>query len=93
MYSIKGSELGKPYVAPEHKGAEPTAIEGGKLYTGSCHCGRVTVAMVNKPIEDDDDAGMVVCNCSICERVSNFSPYSQHHCLEKVNTPVQKGKN
>lgn len=48
----------------------PAEVEGGKLYTGSCHCGKLTVAVHNKPLEDDKDSGMVQCNCSICERVS-----------------------
>lgn len=53
-----------------YDGAQPKAIEGGKLYTGSCHCGRVKLALMNKPLEENDDSGMVRCNCSICERVS-----------------------
>lgn len=30
----------------------------------------MTVALINKPLEDDEDSGMIECNCSICERVS-----------------------
>lgn len=48
----------------------PTAvIEGGQTYTGSCHCGALTVAIVSKPLENNPDVRLVECNCSICERV------------------------
>lgn len=41
------------------------------MYTGSCHCGKLTIAARLKTLEDDEDSGMIECNCSICERVSH----------------------
>ncbi|KAF9881821.1 glutathione-dependent formaldehyde-activating enzyme [Colletotrichum karsti] len=64
-----GSSFGDKYTPPAHKGPSPTAdIEGGKLYTGSCHCGDVTVAVMSKPLDETFEEWIVDCNCSICER-------------------------
>lgn len=41
-----GKKLPPPYEPVTYKGPEPTAkIEDAKIYTGSCHCGAVTLAM------------------------------------------------
>lgn len=60
------------YEPPAHRGELPKAeVEGGKIHSGSCHCGKVTVAVKSKPIDETfDESPFVVCNCSICERVS-----------------------
>ncbi|POR31142.1 Centromere protein V [Tolypocladium paradoxum] len=63
-----GAALGDKYVPPEYKGTLPTAFEGSKLYTGSCHCGAVSVALASKPLDETFDEQTVECNCSICER-------------------------
>ncbi|KAJ3944380.1 uncharacterized protein N0V96_005910 [Colletotrichum fioriniae] len=64
-----GASYGAKYEPHTHKGPGPTAeVEGGKLYTGSCHCGALTVAVVSKPIDETYEDGVVECNCSICER-------------------------
>ncbi|KAL0934387.1 glutathione-dependent formaldehyde-activating gfa [Colletotrichum truncatum] len=63
-----GAALGDKYTIPEHKGPLPPNIDGHKQYTGSCHCGSVTVALVNKPIDETCDDFMAECNCSICAR-------------------------
>jgi hypothetical protein len=40
---------------------------------GSCHCGKVTLAVkVDKPLDTIDAEGIVECNCSICARVSEL---------------------
>lgn len=57
------------YKPDEYSGPEPSfAIEGGKVYKGSCHCGAVTLAVKSKPLEGDPD-GVLECNCSGCVRV------------------------
>lgn len=41
-----GKNLPPLYEPAEYKGPEPTAeIEDAKIYTGSCHCGAITMAM------------------------------------------------
>ncbi|OHW91626.1 glutathione-dependent formaldehyde-activating enzyme [Colletotrichum incanum] len=64
-----GAGWGSKYEPPAHKGPNPTAeVEGGKLYTGSCHCGAVTVAVISKLIDETYEDTIIECNCSICER-------------------------
>ncbi|OHE90728.1 glutathione-dependent formaldehyde-activating enzyme [Colletotrichum orchidophilum] len=64
-----GLSYGAKYESHAHKGPEPTAkVEVGKLYTGSCHCGALTVAVVSKPIDETYEDRIIECNCSICER-------------------------
>ncbi|XWW99321.1 hypothetical protein V2A60_007330 [Cordyceps javanica] len=66
---VDGTKIGSPYEEPKHTGPLPTVeAEGGQLYTDSCHCGKLTIALKIKPLEDDKDSGMIECNCSICER-------------------------
>ncbi|KAK1988519.1 glutathione-dependent formaldehyde-activating enzyme [Colletotrichum cereale] len=66
---VNGASWGSKYEPPAHKGPNPTAkVEGGKLYTGGCHCGAVTVAVTSKPIDETYEDTVVVCNCSICVR-------------------------
>ncbi len=71
MVSVDGAKIGSPYEEHEHTGALPAVeVEGGQLYTGSCHCGKLTIAAHLKTVDDDEDSGMIECNCSICERVN-----------------------
>ncbi|KAF6804245.1 glutathione-dependent formaldehyde-activating gfa [Colletotrichum sojae] len=63
-----GASLHGGYVPPEHNGPLPPAIDGHKLYTGSCHCGAVTVALMSKPLDETFDELVAECNCSICMR-------------------------
>ncbi|KAI1210860.1 glutathione-dependent formaldehyde-activating enzyme [Annulohypoxylon truncatum] len=66
---IDGKSFGKPYEPPKFSGPEPTAvIEGGKIYTGSCHCGAVKVALKSKPLDKSSSERIMECNCSICNR-------------------------
>lgn len=68
--SFDGKSFPAPYESPKFTGPEPVGeVEGGKLYTGSCHCGAATIALKSKPI-DKDLKGLVECNCSSCGRVS-----------------------
>ncbi|RFU80578.1 glutathione-dependent formaldehyde-activating enzyme [Trichoderma arundinaceum] len=64
-----GVSRGEPYQPPAHKGELPKVGEGEALYKGSCHCGAVTIAAATKPL-DETYAGVIECNCSICERVN-----------------------
>ncbi|KAL6791288.1 Mss4-like protein [Trichoderma sp. SZMC 28013] len=66
--NIFNSKIGAEYLPPEHKGEIPPNVEGGQLYTGSCHCGAVTVAISCKPLDELNEGVVVVCNCSICTR-------------------------
>ncbi|QYS95996.1 hypothetical protein H0G86_003260 [Trichoderma simmonsii] len=66
--NIFNSKIGAEYLPPEHKGEIPPNVEGGQLYTGSCHCGAVTVALSCKPLDESNEGVVVVCNCSICSR-------------------------
>ncbi|WYZ45269.1 hypothetical protein EsH8_VIII_000585 [Colletotrichum jinshuiense] len=64
-----GAGYGAKYEHPVHKGPNPTSdVEGGKLYTGGCHCGACTVALVSKPVDETYEEMVIECNCSICER-------------------------
>ncbi|KAL7919311.1 hypothetical protein ACQKWADRAFT_301697 [Trichoderma austrokoningii] len=69
-----GASRGEPHQNPAHKGELPIAGEGELVYTGSCHCGALTVATVSKPI-DETLPGVIQCNCSICERLGSFWIY------------------
>ncbi|KAL7938756.1 Mss4-like protein [Trichoderma chlorosporum] len=65
---IFNSKIGPPYIPPEHKGDIPPNVDGGQLYTGSCHCGAVTVALSCKPLNESSEEKAVICSCSICHR-------------------------
>lgn len=76
-----GASKGEPHQAPAHKGELPAVqVEGGVTYTGSCHCGKLTVAVNTKPIDETYEMSVFVCNCSICERVSPPSLPSSPFC-------------
>ncbi|KAH0492914.1 hypothetical protein TgHK011_007841 [Trichoderma gracile] len=62
------SKVGPQYQPPEHKGDMPRIVEGDQLYTGSCHCGAVTVALSCRPLQESSEEGVIVCNCHICQR-------------------------
>ncbi|KAH7186728.1 glutathione-dependent formaldehyde-activating enzyme [Fusarium oxysporum] len=68
--ALDGRSRGSAYDPPAHKGGFPEAgIETGKLYTGSCHCGKATVAVKCNPIDETfDESPVIICNCSVCER-------------------------
>lgn len=73
--SMDGNSLGSPRVAPAHKGElPPRQVEGGVTYTGSCHCGKVTVAVNCEPLDETFPLSVIECNCSVCERVSQPLP-------------------
>ncbi|RYO76841.1 hypothetical protein DL766_010376 [Monosporascus sp. MC13-8B] len=66
---VDGASFPPVYESPVYTGPEPKAeVEGGKLYTGSCHCGAVRVAVKTKPLGKTYDAPIRECNCSICLR-------------------------
>ncbi|KAL7918039.1 Mss4-like protein [Trichoderma austrokoningii] len=65
--NIFNSKLDLQYLPPAHKGGMPSSIEGGQLYTGSCHCGAVTVALSCKPLESGEER-IEECSCDICRR-------------------------
>lgn len=67
-----GASIGDRYEPPVHRGLLPTRIlRSGKLYTGSCHCGALTVAVVSTPLNESYEH-IVHCNCSVCHMVSGF---------------------
>ncbi|WPG99105.1 Mss4-like protein [Acrodontium crateriforme] len=65
--------LAPEYVAHQFTGEMPSAKDGSqRIYTGSCHCGDVRVALKSLPldrIEVKED------NCSICRRNANICVY------------------
>ncbi|PNP44587.1 hypothetical protein TGAMA5MH_03717 [Trichoderma gamsii] len=69
-----GASKGEPHQNPAHKGEFPKPGEGELVYTGSCHCGALTVAMPSKPI-DETLENVIDCNCSICERIGSYWLY------------------
>ncbi|KAI0022668.1 glutathione-dependent formaldehyde-activating enzyme [Xylariomycetidae sp. FL0641] len=65
---IQGASWPPAYEPAKFTGPEPAVhVEGGKLYTGSCHCGAVRVALKSKPI-DKALPDIKDCNCSSCAR-------------------------
>jgi hypothetical protein len=78
LWSLKtspynGEAMEPAYTPHPFKGTEPTAeIEGAKIYTGSCHCGNVTVALKTKGELSEGHEYIQECNCSICSRVCFF---------------------
>ncbi|KAI0597784.1 hypothetical protein F4775DRAFT_218447 [Biscogniauxia sp. FL1348] len=57
------------YEPVKYTGPEPAAdVPGGKVYTGSCHCGAVRVALKSKPLDKTYEGLISECNCSHCYR-------------------------
>ncbi|KAI1268989.1 glutathione-dependent formaldehyde-activating enzyme [Xylariaceae sp. FL1019] len=82
LKKFDGANIIQPaYDIPKFTGPEPTAeVEGGKLYTGSCHCGAVTLAVKNKPIVKESEETFMECDCSTCAKagaVWNYPTKSQ----------------
>ncbi|KAI9147794.1 glutathione-dependent formaldehyde-activating enzyme [Paramyrothecium foliicola] len=71
-----GAAIGSPYEPPAHKGPLPETREGEKVYTGSCHCGALTVAVASKPLDETYPERVSQCNCSLCERNAAVWIYS-----------------
>ncbi|KAI1776846.1 glutathione-dependent formaldehyde-activating enzyme [Hypoxylon cercidicola] len=73
---INGKSFGAPYEPYKITGPEPEGVvEGGKLYTGSCHCGAVRVAFKAKPLDKTSTETLMECNCSICQRQGSVWVY------------------
>ncbi|TFB07079.1 hypothetical protein CCMA1212_000381 [Trichoderma ghanense] len=70
-----GASRGEPFQPPVHKGALPTPEADEIVYTGSCHCGAVTIATASKPL-DETYEGAIECNCSSCERGNGVYQYA-----------------
>ncbi|KAI0022364.1 glutathione-dependent formaldehyde-activating enzyme [Xylariomycetidae sp. FL0641] len=61
------ASVGHAYEPPPFNGPEPAG--DGRLYTGSCHCGAVRVAVKTaKPLDEEFDEPIYECNCSGCVR-------------------------
>jgi hypothetical protein len=86
--SYDGWNLSQPLYDPPGFTGELPKFEGYglKIYTGSCHCGAVTLAVKTKPFPDVE---VKEDNCSICQRVSlHFlapSPNIHHDQLPLLN--------
>ncbi|KAI1824188.1 glutathione-dependent formaldehyde-activating enzyme [Xylaria intraflava] len=64
--AVDGKAYPPLYEEPKFTGPQPAReVEGGQLYSGSCHCGAVTVGLKSKPF-NKDFRGLKECNCSIC---------------------------
>ncbi|KAI1327145.1 glutathione-dependent formaldehyde-activating enzyme [Xylariaceae sp. FL0255] len=75
--TFDGKNIIKPgYEEPQFTGPEPTAeVENGQLYTGSCHCGAVKVAMKMKTLDKDSASTLTMCNCSSCGKAGAIWGY------------------
>ena len=72
--------MGEPYKPIEYTGPQPTAeMEGGKLYTGSCHCGALTIAVKSPPLDETYDKYLASCNCSHCGRMDQVWAFRQEN--------------
>ncbi|KAI0432545.1 glutathione-dependent formaldehyde-activating enzyme [Xylaria sp. FL1042] len=66
--AFDGASIPPAYETPKYTGPEPAGdAEGLQLYTGSCHCGAVTVSLKSQPLNKDTQ-GLLECDCSICGR-------------------------
>lgn len=64
-----GASIGEPYEFPAHVGDRPTRVlRNHKTYTGSCHCGALTLA-VNIRL-DGPNPDVQECACVVCRVVS-----------------------
>lgn len=72
---MDGASRGSAYKHPEYPVEDPKGGEqkGMKTYTGSCHCGRVMLAVRSKPLPEVE---VLECDCSICGRVKFVNPTS-----------------
>ncbi|KAI1278157.1 glutathione-dependent formaldehyde-activating enzyme [Xylaria sp. FL0933] len=79
LEKFDGASLFQPaYEPPKFTGEEPAAkIEGGKLYTGSCHCGAVTLALKSKPLDKNPTGDILECNCSSCAKAGYVWTYPE----------------
>jgi hypothetical protein len=76
LWSLKiipydGTDREPQYVPPPFKGELPVpnkTFENPKIYTGACHCGLVTLALVANGDLTDGKEYIQECNCSICAR-------------------------
>lgn len=71
-----GMALPPAYEPHKFTGIAPTAeLEGGQVYTGSCHCGAVRLAVKSKPLDASYSDKVIECNCSLDGRVrDDFFP-------------------
>ncbi|KAH7021568.1 glutathione-dependent formaldehyde-activating enzyme [Microdochium trichocladiopsis] len=79
-----GAAMGSNYEHPRYTGSLPAEeIGGSRIHSGSCHCGRVQVALSSKPIDETFPEPVVECKCSICERNAYIwvSPLGVHVIL------------
>jgi len=88
-----GAKREPAYVPTPHKGPEPKAKgENEKLYTGSCHCGAVTVAVTTEPLDETYKGRILECNCSICERNAYVWIYPKAENVVLAGDPEQIGR-
>ncbi|KAI1806150.1 glutathione-dependent formaldehyde-activating enzyme [Daldinia bambusicola] len=82
-FYANNKEFRGPYKAPKFTGPEPkAAIEGAKIYTGSCHCGAVRLALKSKPLDKSSKETIMECNCSYCNRMGYVWLYPQKDQVE-----------
>jgi hypothetical protein len=91
-----GSTIPSTHSSPKvsTKTFEQNLDQGQKIYTGSCHCGAVTLALRNKALPQEQ---LIDCDCSICGRAGTIWHYSRANQIElrgKENlTAYGKGSN
>jgi len=70
---MDGAALEPKYIPHPYDGPEPTAeFDNAKIYTGTCHCGAVGMAMKTAGPLSSSGQHIEECDCSICARVSHF---------------------
>lgn len=93
LWSLKvekynGAAVEPFYKPPAFNGPEPTAeIENSKLYTGSCHCGAVTLALKNDGPLSTEVELIGECDCSICSRNGRTLTYRSPSHISICLTP------
>ncbi|KAI1364087.1 glutathione-dependent formaldehyde-activating enzyme [Xylaria arbuscula] len=77
LKKFDGASLLQPsYEPPRYLGPEPVVeFEESKLYTGSCHCGVVTLALKCKALSKHTSEQILECNCSHCIRAGYVWAY------------------
>ncbi|KAL6870552.1 Mss4-like protein [Trichoderma novae-zelandiae] len=86
-----GASLGDPFQPPVHKGALPEPVADELVYTGSCHCGAVTIATTSKPL-DETYEGALECNCSSCERTAAIWTYPLNRAVVLSGAEADVGR-
>ncbi|KAH7385017.1 Mss4-like protein [Cadophora sp. MPI-SDFR-AT-0126] len=83
---MDGAALEPQYIPHPYTGPEPTAkFENAKVYTGTCHCGAVGMAMKTAGPLPSSGQPIEECDCSICSRIGLVFTYPKADQVEITN--------